>query len=81
MDGILMQGHLTDKDTAEVVKWLTSDTVDYNDIQRKTLKECVMNTGQWILKLPEFLAWIDGSGKSNTLRFQGGRELFLLNYS
>ncbi|PBK87757.1 ankyrin, partial [Armillaria gallica] len=29
-------------------------------------------TGQWILKSPEFLSWVDGSGKSHTLRCQGG---------
>ncbi|KAK0468650.1 hypothetical protein IW261DRAFT_1020132, partial [Armillaria novae-zelandiae] len=60
-----------DEETVEVVKWLTSDTVDYNDVQLKTLDKCVKNTGQWILKLPEFLAWVDGSGKSHTLRCQG----------
>ncbi|KAK0186914.1 hypothetical protein F5146DRAFT_1141756 [Armillaria mellea] len=60
-----------DEETAEVVKWLTSGTVDYNDVQLKTLKECVNNTGQWILKLPEFLTWVDGSEKSHTLRCQG----------
>ncbi|PBK81242.1 hypothetical protein ARMGADRAFT_813825 [Armillaria gallica] len=38
----------------------------------ETLKKCVSNTGQWILKSPEFLSWVDGSGKSRTLRCQGG---------
>ncbi|KAK0471828.1 hypothetical protein IW261DRAFT_1344096 [Armillaria novae-zelandiae] len=66
-----MQKHITDEETVEVVKWLTSDTVDYNDVQLKTHDKCVKNTGQWILKLPEFLAWVDGSGKSHTLRCQG----------
>ncbi|KAK0187403.1 hypothetical protein F5146DRAFT_1210125 [Armillaria mellea] len=61
-----------DEETVEVVKWLTSDTVDYNDVQLKTLDKCVSNTGQWILKLPEFLAWVDGSGKSHTLWCQAG---------
>ncbi len=71
-----MQGHVTDEDTAEVVKWLSSDTVDYNDVQLETLKKCVSNTGQWILKSPEFLTWVDGSGKSRTLRCQGSHESF-----
>ncbi|KAK0184072.1 hypothetical protein F5146DRAFT_330864 [Armillaria mellea] len=61
-----------DEETAEVVKWLTSGTVDYNDVYLETLEKCVNNTGQWILKLPEFLTWVDGSGKSHTLRCQGG---------
>ncbi|KAK0215938.1 hypothetical protein EDD85DRAFT_439120 [Armillaria nabsnona] len=61
-----------DEETAEVVKWLSSNTVDYNDVQLETLKKCVSNTGQWILKSPEFLSWVDGSGKSCTLRCQGG---------
>ncbi|PBK60945.1 hypothetical protein ARMSODRAFT_981858 [Armillaria solidipes] len=61
-----------DEDTAAVVKWLTSDTVDYNDVQLEMLKKHVSNTGQWILKSPEFLSWVDGSGKSHTLRCQGG---------
>lgn len=73
-----MQEHITDEETVEVVKWLTSDTVDYNDVQLKTLDKCVSNTGQWILKLPEFLAWVDGSGKSHTLWCQGAHESFWL---
>ncbi|KAK0215962.1 hypothetical protein EDD85DRAFT_894851 [Armillaria nabsnona] len=61
-----------DEETVEVVKWLASNTVDYNDVQLETMKKHVSNTGQWILKLPEFLSWVDGSGKSRTLRCQGG---------
>ncbi len=73
-----MQGHVTDEETEEVVKWLASNTVDYNKVQLEMLKKCVSNTGQWILKSPEFLSWVDGSGKSCTLRCQGGRESFWL---
>ncbi|PBK85113.1 hypothetical protein ARMGADRAFT_1067102 [Armillaria gallica] len=68
----IMKKQQMDKETAEVVKWLASNTVDYNDVQLETLKKCVSNTGQWILKSPEFLSWVDGSGKSHTLRCQGG---------
>ncbi|KAK0472441.1 hypothetical protein IW261DRAFT_1570795 [Armillaria novae-zelandiae] len=62
-----------DEEATEVLKWLTSGTVDYNEVQLKTLKKHVSNTGQWFLKSPEFLSWVNDSGRSQTTLWCRGR--------
>ncbi|KAK0485384.1 hypothetical protein EDD18DRAFT_702019 [Armillaria luteobubalina] len=44
-----------DETSADVLKWLASGTLDHNEVQLKTLKKHVSNTGQWFLELPEFM--------------------------
>ncbi|KAK0474353.1 hypothetical protein IW261DRAFT_1297882, partial [Armillaria novae-zelandiae] len=54
----------------EVAAWLTP--VDYNAVQRDKLQQRVDETGQWFLRSPEFLDWVDSSVARPLLWCAGG---------
>ncbi|KAK0474363.1 hypothetical protein IW261DRAFT_1610544 [Armillaria novae-zelandiae] len=59
-----------DAKAKEVAAWLTP--VDYNAVQRDKLQQRVDETGQWFLRSPEFLDWVDSSVARPLLWCAGG---------
>ncbi|KAK0474384.1 hypothetical protein IW261DRAFT_1610557 [Armillaria novae-zelandiae] len=59
-----------DEKAKEVASWLTP--VDYNAVQRDKLQQRVDETGQWFLRSPEFLNWVDSPVAPSVLWCAGG---------
>ncbi|KAK0438150.1 uncharacterized protein EV420DRAFT_1280272 [Desarmillaria tabescens] len=57
--------YLADEKAKTLAAWLSS--LDYNAVQRNTLRKRVGDTGQWFLDSSKFRSWVDGSGTSRTL--------------